>query len=170
MAGDAREKNMPDRVSYADWSAKIVRDQLHKGGWRLADLLTLAVGSTSIASTAATASAEPTIAPPGKPESTAAAPPPIASSTAPSKGSASASDFGVYPTNYKEIVAAWLKKYGLDASRIDWQGEPKPAEMPNASGQRFAGYLVIFNTPDRGAMKTRSVLIRDGVVVSNSGF
>jgi hypothetical protein len=43
--------------------------------------------------------------------------------------------------------------------------------MPNASGQRFAGYLVIFNTPDRAAgMKTRSVLIRDGAIVSNSGF
>ena len=42
--------------------------------------------------------------------------------------------------------------------------------MPNASGQRFSGYLVIFNTPDRTGMKTRSVLIRDGVIVSNNGF
>jgi hypothetical protein len=48
MAGDAREKNMPDRVAYVDWAAKIVRGELHKGGWRLADLLTQAVGSTSI--------------------------------------------------------------------------------------------------------------------------
>lgn len=53
MAGDAREKNMPDRISYADWSAKVVRDKLHKAGWRLADLLTQAVGSTSANSTAA---------------------------------------------------------------------------------------------------------------------
>jgi hypothetical protein len=44
MAGDAREKNMPDHVGYADWSAKIVREELHKAGWRMADLLSQAVG------------------------------------------------------------------------------------------------------------------------------
>ena len=47
MAGLAREKNLRDHVSYADWSAKVVRDELHKAGWRLADLLTQVVGSTS---------------------------------------------------------------------------------------------------------------------------
>jgi len=47
MAGDAREKNAPDHVRYADWSAKIVRDELHKAGWRLADLLEQALTSTS---------------------------------------------------------------------------------------------------------------------------
>ena len=47
MAGIAPEKPMPDHVLYADWSAKIVRDELHKAGWRLADLLTRAVGSTA---------------------------------------------------------------------------------------------------------------------------
>jgi hypothetical protein len=52
MAGDAREKNTPDRVGYADWSAKVVRDELHKAGWRLADLLTQAVTSTSANSAA----------------------------------------------------------------------------------------------------------------------
>jgi hypothetical protein len=46
MAGDAREKNAPDHVSYADWSAQIVRDELHKAGWRLADLLTQAVSNS----------------------------------------------------------------------------------------------------------------------------
>jgi len=46
MAGDAREKNAPDHVGYADWSAKIVRQELHKAGWRLADLLSQAVTST----------------------------------------------------------------------------------------------------------------------------
>ena len=46
MGGTAREKPMPDHVSYADWSAAIVRDELHKAGWRLADLLTHAVEST----------------------------------------------------------------------------------------------------------------------------
>ena len=47
MAGDARENPPPDRVAYTDWAAKIVRNELHKAGWRLADLLTQAVGSSS---------------------------------------------------------------------------------------------------------------------------
>jgi S1/P1 Nuclease len=38
-AGIAQEINAPDRIAYADWSANIVRDELHKAGWRLADLL-----------------------------------------------------------------------------------------------------------------------------------
>ena len=63
-----------------------------------------------------------------------------------------------------------MKKYSLDASHIDWQTEPKPSEMPAPSGQRFSGYLVVFNTPDHAGTKTRSVLIRDGVIVANSGF
>jgi hypothetical protein len=33
------EKKMPDGVSYYDWSARIVREELPKAGWRLADLL-----------------------------------------------------------------------------------------------------------------------------------
>jgi hypothetical protein len=50
MAGDAREK--PDRIGYADWTAKLVREELHKAGWRLADLLNQAVTSTSTISAA----------------------------------------------------------------------------------------------------------------------
>ena len=37
--GEADEKTMPDGVSYKDWSARVVREELHKAGWRLADLL-----------------------------------------------------------------------------------------------------------------------------------
>jgi len=44
VAGDAREKNTPDHVSHTDWAGTIVHDELHKAGWRLADLLTQAVG------------------------------------------------------------------------------------------------------------------------------
>ena len=46
MAGDAREKHSSDRVDYADWTAYIVRDELHKAGWRLADLLAQALMSS----------------------------------------------------------------------------------------------------------------------------
>lgn len=37
--GNAEEKPAPDRVSYYDWSAAVVREELHIAGWRLADLL-----------------------------------------------------------------------------------------------------------------------------------
>lgn len=38
-AGFADEKKSADGISYYDWSARVVRDELHKAGWRLADLL-----------------------------------------------------------------------------------------------------------------------------------
>jgi hypothetical protein len=47
MAGVAREKNMPDQMSYANWAAKTVGEELHKAGWRLADLLTQAVAPST---------------------------------------------------------------------------------------------------------------------------
>ena len=37
--GMAREKAAPDGLSYYDWSAGVVREEMHKAGWRLADLL-----------------------------------------------------------------------------------------------------------------------------------
>ena len=38
-AGQANEKSEPDKISYRAWAATIVKDELHKAGWRLADLL-----------------------------------------------------------------------------------------------------------------------------------
>lgn len=38
-AGEADEKPEPDRISYGQWAANVVREELHKAGWRLADLL-----------------------------------------------------------------------------------------------------------------------------------
>lgn len=38
-SGSAEEKRGPDGVSYYDWSAAVVREELHVAGWRLADLL-----------------------------------------------------------------------------------------------------------------------------------
>jgi len=37
--GIAQERIVPGGVVYADWAASIVREELHKAGWRLADLL-----------------------------------------------------------------------------------------------------------------------------------
>jgi hypothetical protein len=38
-AGQANEKPQPDQISYRAWAANIVKEELHKAGWRLADLL-----------------------------------------------------------------------------------------------------------------------------------
>jgi hypothetical protein len=38
-AGQANEKPRPDQINYRAWAANIVREELHKAGWRLADLL-----------------------------------------------------------------------------------------------------------------------------------
>lgn len=38
-AGFAEEKKAADGVAYHDWAARVVRERLHKAGWRLADLL-----------------------------------------------------------------------------------------------------------------------------------
>jgi hypothetical protein len=93
-AGIAQEKNAPDHVTYADWSARIVRDELHKAGWRLADLLKQALTSTSIAAASAPIPPEPMSAKPTAPA--AATPSPTIA--------ASSSPYGEYPVNYKEIV------------------------------------------------------------------
>ncbi len=37
--GEAIEKPTPDRTLYRTWATGVVRDELHKAGWRLADLL-----------------------------------------------------------------------------------------------------------------------------------
>ena len=58
-AGVAREKSSPDHVAYADWAAKIVREELHKAGWRLADLLKQALTSTITNATSAAIPPEP---------------------------------------------------------------------------------------------------------------
>jgi hypothetical protein len=38
-AGEAFEKPAPDQTLYRVWATAIVRNELHKAGWRLADLL-----------------------------------------------------------------------------------------------------------------------------------
>ena len=41
--GVAEEKPMPDGVPYHEWAAAVTRENLHKAGWRLADLLSKAL-------------------------------------------------------------------------------------------------------------------------------
>ena len=165
--GTAKEKHMPDGVSYHDWSARLVRDELHRAGWRLADLMEKCVTSGA---------AETVLAPPAS----AITPAPSASANAtvipaaqPHLTSAARSIYGPVPANYKEIITSWLKSQGKDPSSltIQWQTEARPADLPGETGQEIYGYLVIFSTSDKAgtaaSAKTHSVLIRDGVVVKS---
>jgi hypothetical protein len=172
-SGDAQEKPAPDRVAYHEWAGKMVREQLQRAGWRLADLLEKSVTSTSTsvipaqALPAPTAAITPIVAQPVSPPITPA--PAVAHApitTAP------ASPYGGYPDNYKGIITAWMKAKALDTSQIDWQTEPRPGELPGLSGEHLYGYLVVFNTRARNGalLQTRSVLIRDGRVIHAMGF
>jgi hypothetical protein len=38
-AGEAIEKRVPGQTPYRAWAISVVHDELHKAGWRLADLL-----------------------------------------------------------------------------------------------------------------------------------
>ncbi|MEP6685483.1 MAG: S1/P1 nuclease [Verrucomicrobiota bacterium] len=171
--GSAREKPMPDHLSYRAWSAMIVRAEIHKAGWRLADLLEKAVtpGNTPSASVPPpVSSVEASVAP--SPAIVAA---PIAT---PQASAPSGSPYGVYPANYKEIVTTWLKTKVPDPAntQIQWQTEPRPADLPGLAGRKLYGYLVIFSTSSKngaapaGRMQTHAALIHDGHVVKANGF
>jgi hypothetical protein len=43
--GEADEVSGPDHMSYREWALKVVRQELHKAGWRLADLLQKIIAS-----------------------------------------------------------------------------------------------------------------------------
>jgi phage FluMu gp28-like protein len=38
-SGEARERRGRRRASYSNWAAGVVRNEIHKGGWRLAAVL-----------------------------------------------------------------------------------------------------------------------------------
>ena len=46
-AGDATEKPEPDHIVYRQWASSVVREELHKAGWRLADLLEKSIKSNA---------------------------------------------------------------------------------------------------------------------------
>jgi hypothetical protein len=84
---------------------------------------------------------------------------------------------GPYPKNYKEIVWNWMQGVLLDAdsARIEWQGEPKPADL-GKDGQHLYGWLVEFNVNSRNRFGTytgkqaHGALIRDNQVIKGVGF
>jgi hypothetical protein len=181
-SGEADEKP-GTKQSYKDWSAEVVREEIHKAGWRLADLLTRAVkpGDVSAAKTGdvnpAAASAEATASPlpVASDEDKAESPAPAVSQTQEALPSQTPlTTYGDYPADYKEIVTTWVAGNAVpdNAAHIEWQTEPKPSDLPTAKGRHVLGYLVLFNSrPHPGdTPKSHSALIRDGKVVSMSGF
>ena len=164
--GAAKEKHMPDGVSYHDWSARVVRDELHRAGWRLADLLEKSLAGATTENLSAPATS--TITPAPLPSATAISN--ITPTARPPVTSVAKTLYGPAPRDYKEIITSWLKSHGTDPSSItiQWQTEPRPADLPDGTGQELYGYLVIFTTSEKtGAPKTHSVLIRDGMVVKS---
>jgi hypothetical protein len=58
-SGNARERLNADGLAYRDWAKNVVREELHKAGWRLADLLEKTLRSTSVATTMASVASTP---------------------------------------------------------------------------------------------------------------
>lgn len=170
--GAATEKPMPDHLAYRAWSGIVVRDELHKGGWRLADLLEKCLGSLT-APTKPAAPVAPTPIPIPVPVPNAAIPSPSASASAPNEP-----PYGEYPANYKEIVRSWLMSKMPDPTSvmIQWQSEPKAADLPDGAGRKLYGYLVVFGVATKnsvgavGPVQTRTALIHDKQVVKAGGF
>lgn len=193
--GTAMEQQMSDHVSYRDWSTRAVRDDLHRAGWRLADLLEKVLAATSAATTAAGATsaaplatpgmngAAPSVAPSASPSATVVQVSPTSAATTTTSGSATPpipTDpvYGDYPTRYKGLIMDWLYQHLHDplSAKIEWQGEPKRGDLPDARGRKVYGYLVLFSVNSRNRFgaytgkQTHGALIRNGAVVQVSGF
>ncbi len=181
--GTGREKTMPDHLSYRAWAAKVVRAELPKAGWRLADLLEKALATSGAPATAANSAAPAVTAPEtSSPGATPAPAPgtevaPVAP-PAPTPAPVAVLPYGAFPANYKEVVLTWVRTNVPNAAslNIKWQTEPKPADLPDSGAGKVYGYLVVFNLsvrPATGAPRqwtTHTALIRDGQVVKTNGF
>src|SRR5215467_8674056 len=85
--------------------------------------------------------------------------------------------YGLYPTNYKEIVMKWLDTQLLDSSsaRIEWGEDPKPATL-GPKDKPLYGYLVNFKVNARNrfgaytGMQSHGALIHNGEVIKGLGF
>ena len=178
--GTAMEQSMPDHVSYRKWSAHIVHDELHKAGWRLADLLEKTLADAS-AATAATISPSPSAMPSAAASPISSPSPSLAltpNPVTPQPSVVTDPIYGGYPVRYKGIIMDWLYSHLYDppSAKIEWQGEPKRADLPDAKGRKVYGWLVLFNVNARNRFggytgrQTHGILIRNGVVVQATGF
>jgi hypothetical protein len=178
--GTAMEQQMPDRLSYRDWSTRVIRDELHRAGWRLADLLEKTLASSS-ASAIPAASPVVMASPAATPLPTVSPSPAQTMTPRPATPQPSIPTdpvYGAYPVKYKDIVMDWLYQHLYDplSAKIEWQGEPKRGDLPDARGRKVYGYLVLFTVNSRNRFgaytgkQSHGALIRNGVIVQMSGF
>ena len=178
--GLASEQSISDHISYRDWSTRIVAEELHKAGWRLADLFGKILSSS--ASTIASISPTPTVREPTPAASPSVTATPLASAVPsatplPSPVRADAI-YGEYPMKYKDIIMDWLYLHLHDpiSAKIEWQSEPKRADLPGPGGRKLYGYLVLFTINARNQFgtytgkQTHGALIRNGEVIKTIGF
>ena len=176
--GTAMERPMPDHLSYRNWSARVVREDLHKAGWRLADLLEKSLADTTVtASVSPTPSAMPSVA-----ANPVAAPSPSLKETpkpvTPLPSVIKDPVYGEYPVRYKGIIMDWLYTHLNDplSAKVEWQSEPKRADLPDTHGRKVYGWLVLFSVQARNRFggytgkQTHGILIRNGAVVQATGF
>jgi hypothetical protein len=86
--------------------------------------------------------------------------------------------YGEYPVRYKGIVMDWLYTHLYDppSAKVEWQAEPKRADLPDAKGRKLYGWLVLFSVNARNRFggytgkQTHGILIRNGAVVQATGF
>lgn len=173
--GTASEKKMTDGLSYRDWSARVVRTDLQKGGWRLAYLLQQSLGNISASAPAAAApltSPGATAAPSVSPTLT---PKPVTPTPTPGPDDPV---YGRYPNRYKDIIMDWLFTHLHDplSAEIEWQTEPRKADLPGPNGKPVYGYLVLVTINARSMFgnptgkQTHGFLIRDYEIIKTTGF
>jgi hypothetical protein len=86
--------------------------------------------------------------------------------------------YGEYPVKYKDIIMDWLYMHLHDplSAKIEWQTEPKRAELPGPHGRKLYGYLVLFTINAKNQFGTytgkqdHGALIRNGEVIKTIGF
>jgi hypothetical protein len=178
--GSASEQPMSDHLSYRDWSARVVHHELHEAGWRLADLLKKTLASNDNA--VVVASSSPAAATNSQVESSSVPPSPSPTLTparpTPARSPTLDPIYGEYPVKYKDIIMDWLYVHLHDplSARIEWQTEPKRADLPGPRGRKLYGYLVLFTINAKNQFGTytgkqaHGALIRNGEVIKTLGF
>ncbi len=178
---NATEKEMPDGLSYRDWSARVVRKDLQKAGWRLAYLLQQSLSGGNVAS-AAPAAANPLTSPAATitPTPTASVSPTITPkpvTPTPTRGPIDPV-YGRYPNKYKAIIMDWFFSHLHDplSAQVEWQTEPRKADLPGPNGKPIYGYLVLVTVNARSMFgnptgkQSHGFLIHEDVIVKTTGF
>jgi hypothetical protein len=86
--------------------------------------------------------------------------------------------YGEYPVKYKDIIMDWLFRHLHDplSAKVEWQTEPKRADLPGPKGSKLHGYLVLFTVNARNQFgtatgkQTHGALIHNDEVIRMTGF